>query len=371
MIELESITKRFGKRVVLKRLSLKVSKSTVTILLGPNGAGKTTTLNVIAGLITPDEGIVRVNGEVVFQSAGNGKEMINVPPERRGVGYVPQDYALFPHLTVYDNIAFGLRAKKVPEDFIRRRVRELMGMLGLEGLERKKPHQLSGGEKQRVAIARALATEPKVLLLDEPLSSVDPGSRELIRSELASLLRRLGVTTLMVTHDLNDAWALADRVALMLNGRVVFEGRPDELTGLARSGEAARFLGLNILEGTVVDVIGEDFVRVRSEGLGGEVVARRLENVGVGDRVLLTFRPDDVILVKGTAPAGFNVVDAEVEGLKVMKCNIKLVLRLRGGARIKAEVGRGYLLSVLGDARVGQRVKVGIPSKYVHASKRN
>ena len=368
MIELRSVTKRFGKRTVLRKLSLKVSKSAVTVLLGPNGAGKTTTLNVIAGLVTPDEGIVKVNGDVVFQSVGKGGNVVNVPPERRGVGYVPQDYALFPHLTVYDNIAFGLRARGVPESSIRGRVRELIDIFGLSGLERKRPHQLSGGERQRVAIARTLAVEPKVLLLDEPLSSVDPGSKELIRSELATLLRKLGVTTLMVTHDLNDAWTLADNVALMLDGRVVFEGRPSELTGLVKSREAARFLGLDIIEGFVTAVLNDGYVKVYSEGLEGEVLAKALESVSVGDRVLLTFRPDDVVLLGRSEPANLNVVDAEVEMLKVMKCNVKLMLRLRGGARIRAEVSRGYLLSTLGDVRVGQKIKVGIPPKYLHAS---
>ena len=242
MIRLASVSKRFGPVRAVDRADLKVERGEFVALLGPSGCGKTTLLRLIAGFETPDGGVVEVDGRVV---AGGGW----VPPERRRVGMVFQDYALFPHLTVGENIAYGLpRRDRV------RRTADVLRLVGLTGQAARYPHELSGGQQQRVALARALAPEPALVLLDEPWSNVDSAQREEMRNEVASILRSTGVTVLLVTHEQEEAFSLADRVALMCAGTVVQTGTPEDIYYAPATRWAARFIGgANIVTGCVRD----------------------------------------------------------------------------------------------------------------------
>jgi iron(III) transport system ATP-binding protein len=243
MIRLDGVTKRFGNVVAVDGASICVERGEVVALLGPSGCGKTTLLRLIAGFERPEAGTIDVAERTVSGPS------TWVAPERRRVGMVFQDYALFPHLTVAENVGFGLprRARST-------RVAELLATVGLDGLGRRYPHELSGGQQQRVALARALAPEPELVLLDEPWSNVDPFLRETLRAEVAEIIRPLGVTVVLVTHDREEAFSLADRIALMRDGKVVQEGTSEELYFSPTSRWAAEFVGAaNVLAGRVVD----------------------------------------------------------------------------------------------------------------------
>jgi iron(III) transport system ATP-binding protein len=243
MIRLDGVRKRFDDVAAVDDASLCVARGEVVALLGPSGCGKTTLLRLIAGFERPDAGSVTVDGRLA------ASRHAWIPPEARRVGMVFQDYALFPHLTVAANIGFGLARRDRP-----RRVAELLGIVGLDGLGHRYPHELSGGQQQRVALARALAPAPELVLLDEPWSNVDPFLRETLRAEVAEIIRPLGVTVLLVTHDREEAFSLADRIALMRDGKVVQEGTPEQLYFAPASRWAAEFVGAaNVLSGRVVD----------------------------------------------------------------------------------------------------------------------
>ena len=243
MIRLDGVTKRYGVVAAVDGASLCVDRGEVVAILGPSGCGKTTLLRLIAGFERPGRGTVEIDGRRV---AGAGAW---IPPEDRRVGMVFQDYALFPHLTVTENIGFGLRRHSRA-----RRVPELLRVVGLDGLGKRYPHELSGGQQQRVALARALAPEPDVVLLDEPWSNVDPFLRESLRAEVAEIIRPLGITVVLVTHDREEAFSLADRIALMRVGAVVQEGTAEELYFSPATRWAAEFIGTgNVLAGRVVE----------------------------------------------------------------------------------------------------------------------
>ena len=301
MIRLDGVTKRFGATTAVDEASLCVEYGEVVALLGPSGCGKTTLLRLIAGFEDPDVGTVEVGGRRV---AGTGTW---IPPEQRRVGMVFQDYALFPHLTVAENVGFGL-----PRRARAARVAELLAIVGLDTLGRRYPHELSGGQQQRVALARALAPSPELVLLDEPWSNVDPFLRETLRAEVSDIIRPLGVTVLLVTHDREEAFSVADRIALMRDGAVVQEGTSEEIYFSPVSRWAAEFVGAaNVLPGRVVGGLVETSVGafaangasaleaaqvlVRPELLelepdpsgAGEVVAREFRGHDVFYRVLL------------------------------------------------------------------------------------
>jgi iron(III) transport system ATP-binding protein len=243
MIRLDGVTKRFGETTAVDGASLCVGRGEVVALLGPSGCGKTTLLRLVAGFEHPDAGTIEVGDHRV---AGSGSW---IPPEQRRVGMVFQDYALFPHLTVAENIGFGLPRRQRPS-----RVPELLSIVGLDRLGGRYPHELSGGQQQRVALARALAPAPELVLLDEPWSNVDPFLRDSLRAEVTEIIRPLGVTVVLVTHDREEAFSFADRIALMRDGSVVQEGTSEELYFAPASRWAAEFVGAgNVLSGRVVD----------------------------------------------------------------------------------------------------------------------
>src|SRR6267143_455559 len=237
LLSLKNISKSYGATPAVADISLDVQRGEFFGLLGPSGCGKTTTLRMIAGLEKPDSGTVEIDGN----------DITDLPAERRGFGMVFQNYALFPHLNVFENVAFGLRARHRPKPEIKERVKSALELVQLPGYEQRRVDELSGGQQQRVAIARAIAIEPALLLFDEPLSNLDVALREETRRELRALVKRLNLTAVYVTHDQEEAFALCDRIAVMSEGRVLQTGEPRELYHQPTSVEVAKFLGRNNL----------------------------------------------------------------------------------------------------------------------------
>jgi iron(III) transport system ATP-binding protein len=292
MICVHGVSKRFGTTKAVYRADLCVERGEFVALLGPSGCGKTTLLRLIAGFEHPDTGEVKIEEIAV---AGEGAW---IPPERRRVGMVFQDYALFPHLTVAENVSFGVERRSRG-----RRLSELLELVGLTGLEQRLPHELSGGQQQRVALARALAPEPAVVLLDEPWSNIDPLLRGTMRDDLAAILRRAGVTVVLVTHDREEAFSLADRIALMCDGTVVQEGPAEELYLAPRTRWAAEFVGAgNFLPGRVAGGLVETL-------LGAFPVA----NANGATAVEALIRPEQLELAPDPSGPG-EVVGREFRG---------------------------------------------------------
>jgi len=248
-----NVMKRLGPNDVLKGVSFELSRGEVVALLGPSGSGKTTLLRAIAGLDHPDAGRIVLGDQLLFDSQTG----VAVPAERRQLGLVFQSYALWPHRTVFDNIAYGLRLRRVPAAEIRERVNAVLKQIGLEGMAERHPHQLSGGQQQRVALARAIVYNPRLLLLDEPLSNLDAKLREEARVWLREMIEHLQISAVCVTHDQVEALALADRVLLLENGRIEQEGTPQEMYENPRTVFAAEFMGSNNrLGGSVTEIKG-------------------------------------------------------------------------------------------------------------------
>jgi putative spermidine/putrescine transport system ATP-binding protein len=240
-LELDGLTARYGRATVVENLGLTAEKGELLSILGPSGCGKTTTLRMIAGFVTPASGAIRIGGKPVER----------VPPHKRNVGYVFQNYALFPHLTVADNVAFGLKMRFVAGAERASRAAKALDLVGLAHLAERFPAQLSGGQQQRVALARALVIEPDVLLLDEPLSNLDAALRGQMRQEIRALQRRLSITTVFVTHDQSEALAMSDRIAVMDHGRLVEAASPQALCDAPAHGFTAEFLGARtVVKGT-------------------------------------------------------------------------------------------------------------------------
>ncbi|HSU05463.1 MAG TPA: ABC transporter ATP-binding protein [Acetobacteraceae bacterium] len=288
-IAIRGLTKHFGTHAALHGLDLHIEDRQFVTLLGPSGCGKTTTLRLVAGLIEPDAGEIDVGGRVLSSPHGV------VPPERRGMGLVFQTYALWPHMTVFDNVAFGLRMQRVHAVERRRRVAAMLDLVGLEGTGGRNPSALSGGQQQRVALARALVTEPGILLLDEPLSNLDAKLRERMRTELKDLQRRTGITFVYVTHDQNEAMALSDRIAVLSAGRLQQYGPPAEIYDRPTNRFVADFMGAaNLLDGT--------------SGPGGislDAGPRLALETATTGRVSVMLRPEDLMLHRsapGDAP---------------------------------------------------------------------
>ncbi len=309
MIRLNNISKHLGA-FNLKNISVNIAKNEYFIILGPTGTGKTVILELIAGMYLPDGGEIWINGENVTYKY----------PEERGIGFVYQDYMLFPHLTVEDNILFGLKIKKVSRELMRMRRDEITDMLGIKTLLRRYPTTLSGGEQQRVAIARALITRPRVLLLDEPLSALDPRSRELFRQELKNIHQQIKTTTIHVTHDFNEALVLADRVGVMNEGEMVQIGIPEEVFQKPDSEFVARFVGIdNIYEGEIV-ARGED----KWVALDNHLL--RVDS-NLNGKVRVTIHPEDIIIAR-EAKAGnaYNAVKGIIVAIIPQGSSYKIVL---------------------------------------------
>lgn len=283
LLSLENVSKRFDREDVLRKFSLRVYDGEFFTLLGPSGCGKTTALRLVAGFEEPDRGSIFIDGERVD----------NLPPEKRPVNTVFQSYALFPHMTVEKNVAFGLRMSGVENDEINERVRNALALVKLEGFESRKPSQLSGGQRQRVAIARALVMRPKVLLLDESLSALDYKLRQQMRMELKQIQRRSGITFVYVTHDQEEALSMSDRLMVMDSGQSQQVGTPREIYEQPENLFVARFIGeINIFDAAVLEKTGENDYRIAVAGVEKRVRCESL--LEVGDEVHVLLRPEDM-----------------------------------------------------------------------------
>ena len=286
MLEVAHVTVQFEERRALDDVSLEVGGGEVVAVLGPSGSGKTTLLRVIAGLQRPDSGRVLLEG----------RDLSPVQPHRRGIGYVFQDHALFQHRDVAGNVAFGLRMRNEPKEAIQRRTHELLDLVGLAGFGRRSVTTLSGGEQQRVALARALAPEPRILLLDEPLGSLDRRLRDRLLEDLDRIFEQVGVTAVYVTHDQTEAFALGDRVAVMREGKIVQTGAPDDVWAHPVDVDTARFLGFRNVRGD--RVVRPEAVHVtRIDGTSGNAVVVAVSRQG--PTVRLRVRLDDGEILDG------------------------------------------------------------------------
>jgi len=289
-LSVEDLHLSYGDVAVLKGVSLVLQRGEIVSLLGPSGSGKTTLLRAIAGLETPSVGHIRIGDRLVFSS----KERMDLPAERRDLGLVFQSYALWPHRTVFENVAYPLRLRRTPAQKLRERVERVLAELGLVHLAQRHPHQLSGGQQQRVAIARVLAYNPQVLLLDEPLSNLDAKLRDEARAYLRELIGRLQLSAIMVTHDQREAMAISDRILLLNEGRLEQQGSPEELYAAPKTLFCAEFMGSNnLLTGTVSAREGE-FAWV--EGAGFRIRARAVADLRPGQPTRVVARVEQAIV---------------------------------------------------------------------------
>jgi spermidine/putrescine transport system ATP-binding protein len=341
-VEIDAVTRRFGTFTALDHVSLSIGEGEFFALLGPSGCGKTTLLRIIGGLDLPDEGTVHIDGI----------DASSVPAHKRPVNTVFQSYALFSHLTVWDNVAFGLRMKKVPTAEVRPRVAEALAMVRIESFADRKPAQLSGGQKQRVALARALVNRPRVLLLDEPLGALDLKLRKELQVELLALQRQVGITFVFVTHDQEEALVLADRIAVMRGGRIEQLGAAEALYERPSNRFVSQFLGsCNLLEG---EVSGAGLVRTAAGVLAVDGNGRALPSSG---RVTLAIRPEKVALAS-PCPTRENTIPGRIEEIIYIGSESHYVLATAAG-RLTAYVMNSVLHAR--DLELGSDVVLFLP----------
>ena len=346
-VELSGVTKRFGEFVAVEDLTLAIYEGEFFSLLGPSGCGKTTTLRMIAGFEEPSEGSISVAGE----------PMLGVPPYRRPVNTVFQSYAVFPHMNVFDNVAFGLRRAGVKGDQLRQRITQACEMVQLSGFEKRKPGALSGGQQQRVALARALVNKPKVLLLDEPLGALDLKLRKEMQLELKSLQHEVGITFVYVTHDQEEALTMSDRIAVMNEGKVQQIADPTTLYELPDNRFVANFIGqTNIFSGTIESVNGGRITLLTSGGIKVEAVTRGEDSAEVGTQVQAAVRPEKVKFGSG----GENVLTVEIRQIVYLGVSTQYIAQLPDGGTLvlyeqnvhdSAGPGVGEEVSVTWDAQ--------------------
>jgi ABC-type Fe3+/spermidine/putrescine transport system ATPase subunit len=341
VVQLEKLRKVFDNRVVaVDDVDLVVNDGEIMAVLGPSGCGKTTLLRLVAGLEDP------TSGRILFDD----RDVTQLPTQERNTAVVPQTWALWPHMTVFDNVAYGLRLRRkkanLTEEEIRRRVREVLELVDLTGLEGRRPFQLSGGQQQRVALARALVVQPEVLLLDEPLANLDAKLRVELREEVRKIAKRLSITTIYVTHDQEEAMAVADRIAVMNAGRLQQVGRPEEIYHKPANFFVATFIGRsNVLRGRVVEAKGE----AAAVDVGFPIAAQTPHKLTPGEEVDVVVRPEDIFIGGG----GVKCVVEDVVFLgryyqTTLRCSGK-VLKAEGprppaqpGEEVAAEIARAW-----------------------------
>jgi ABC-type Fe3+/spermidine/putrescine transport system ATPase subunit len=349
-VRLVNITKRFGSTLAVDNVSIDIAEGEFVTLLGPSGCGKTTTLRMVAGLIGPSA------GEIYFDD-----QLVNpIPPNKRNIGFVFQTHSLFPHLTVADNIGFGLSVKGEDKQKIAARVQEMLALIGLQGYEKRMPSQLSGGQQQRVALARVLATNPRVLLFDEPLSALDRNLRDQLKYNILDLQRKTHKTAIYVTHDQSEAFAISDRIFVMNQGRVEQVGTQLDIYLQPQTQFVADFIGSNnALRGEVVTLgqaEGERHVWVKSD----ELKIRARDHVGLkqGDAVLAYIRPENIrVLDDGVSPNQYlNTVEGQIEKIIFEGSTVHFDARV-GATLLRVELAGTERLTILN--REGARVRLG------------
>ncbi len=349
-LEVIDVSKQFGSFVALKNVSFTAGKGEFISILGPSGCGKTTMLRLIAGLDPQSSGLVRIEGQDVSR----------LPVSKRNVGIVFQSYALFPNLSAAQNVAYGLSGKGMQRERIQQRVHELMKLVGLAGMGEKFPTQLSGGQQQRVALARAMALSPNLLLLDEPLSALDAKVRVKLRTEIRDLQRRLGVTTIMVTHDQEEALTMADRILVMDQGVLVQNGTPHEIYDTPATPFVASFIGsMNFISGATKD--GDGQLRLGASRL----VAAQAEKIPHGGQALVAIRPEDV-RINPNGSAGPNAFHASILDMEFKGASIRVRFKpteLDTRPIIEAEVPTGQVRHL--QLAAGKAATIDLPADRI------
>ena len=341
IIELDNLTKSFDGQVILKGIHLDIYENEFVTLLGPSGCGKTTTLRIIAGFLEPD------SGEVVFEN----KVINGVPPHKRQVNTIFQRYALFPHLNVYENIAFGLRVKKMKEKEISETVKEMLNLVNLNGFERRNINSLSGGQQQRVAIARALAVKPRVLLLDEPLGALDLKLRKDMQVELKNIQQRLGITFIYVTHDQEEALSMSDTVVVMDGGVIQQIGTPQDVYNEPKNAFVADFIGeSNILDGKMLEDFKCSFSGAQFQCLD--------KGFGIGESVDVVVRPEDVDIV----PVEKGMLSGTVTSITFKGVHFEIIVDI-GGFK--------WMIQTTDYEPVGKKIGLEIEPDAIHIMKKS
>lgn len=358
-IELRQLTKRFGTHVAVDAIDLSAEHGEMLTLLGPSGCGKTTTLRMIAGLEDPDEGTIRAGSKVVFDT----DKGVNIPPENRGLGMVFQSYAIWPHMTVAENVAYPLRMRRIPKAQQRDMVRKVLELVGMGGLEDKPATKLSGGQQQRVAFARALVFQPELLLLDEPLSNLDAKLREHMRFELRIMQRELGLTALYVTHDQEEALTLSDRLVVMNGGRIEQIGSPEDIYERPATRFVAEFIGkANMVElpqvaardrdGAVVDLptFGQPIrIALPKESLRTDGAAGNGKAAGC-----LFIRPEKIaLLANGIAADGRSIVPGKVKERAYVGDHNEYLIAVNDATVLRVKAPAGVNCAIGADVRLG------------------
>ena len=360
-VRVSNLLKKYGDIVAVDDLTMDFEKGTLTTLLGPSGCGKTTTLRCIAGLEKPDKGLVSIGDSTVFS------QDTNVPPEKRMVGIVFQSYAIWPHMTVFDNIAFPLKIRHASKQVVDEKVKKMMDLVRLTGMGDRSATQVSGGQQQRIALARALVFDPEVLLLDEPLSNLDASLRDIVRVELREIQKKLGITTIYVTHDQVEALSISDKVVVLRAGKVMAVGTPKEIYTRPHNEFIASFVGkANMLPGTIVSMAGMPTAR---SGESRVVVETKFGRVNChihgapkmkeGDKALITIKPENVVISgDGQQSKEENTFSGRVEITSYLGAFSEVIVSV-GGEMIR-------IVKNSEDAAFegGREVLVGFPEHY-------
>lgn len=353
MVQFKGILKKFGDVVAVQKIDFDIEEGSLVTLLGPSGCGKTTLLRMVAGLEQPTEGDIFIKGVRINDT----------PIHKRNLGMIFQNYALFPHKTIYENVAFGLKYRDVPKDQIRDKVMQALEMVRLPGVENRMPSQLSGGQQQRIAMARAIVIEPDVLLMDEPLSALDENLREEMRREVDNLQQMLGVTTIFVTHDQREALSMSDKILVMKNGRKQQEGNPQSVYNEPVNHFVADFLGhSNFIKGEIVDV-NKDHVNVKIE-TGDILIADNKGTFAKGDRVELVVRAQRFDLFpkeEFTPVEGLNFFEGRIKDRSYMGGEVSYFISLGGDREI-------HIISMMRTRiyDIGEKVSVQVAPHHCH-----